>query len=264
MRPSPPDWNLPQGVSRELWDYAHDADVARRYDEVLAGTSLLAADLRFADRHFNKPGRLVDLGCGTARLLLPFAKRGFWAVGVDLSAEMLRIVGEKAAAAGLTVHRLQANLVQLDGLADATFDCAACLFSTLGMIHGDRARQQVVDHAYRLLRPGGVFVVHVHNRWFSLWDRAGRRWLLRDWLGLRATGEEKGTRPVPAHRGIAGLPLHHYTRREIVRQLERAGFAIIEVQPVGLGSDGRLSAPWWFGRLRAYGYLLAARKAKPS
>ena len=68
---------------------------------------------------------------------------------------------------------------------------------------------------------------------------------------------------MPAHRGIAGLALHHYSRREAVRLLEREGLAVIDVQPVGLGSDGRLAAPWWFSGLRAYGYLLAARKANP-
>jgi SAM-dependent methyltransferase len=257
------DWNLPPGVNRGLWDYVHDADLARQYDQVLAGTPLLAIDLAFAARHFPAPGRLLDLGCGTGRLLLPFAQRGFWGVGVDLSAEMLRIVGEKSAAAGVSVHRLQANLVVLDGLADASFDYAACLFSTLGMIRGDQNRRQVITHVHRLLRPGGIFVLHVHNRWFSLWDRAGRRWLARDVLGLRAAGEEKGTRPMPAHRGIAGLALHHYTRREVVQLLERQGLEVFDVQPVGLGSDGRLAATWCFGGLRAYGYLLAARKAHP-
>jgi SAM-dependent methyltransferase len=251
-----PDWNLPPGVSRGVWDYTRDTELARRYDASLAGTPLLTTDLEFAGRHFPTPGRLIDLGCGTGRLLLPFARRGFGVVGVDLSAEMLRIVGEKAAAASVTVHRLQANLVELDGLADATFDYAACLFSTLGMIRGDTARRHVIGHAFRLLRPGGILVLHVHNRWFSLWDRAGRRWLVRDFLGLREAGEEKGTRP-------AGLALHHYTRREIVRSLEQEGFAVIEVQPVGLGS-GRLAAAWWFSGLRAYGYLLAARKANPA
>ena len=35
---------------------------------------------------------------------------------------------------------------------------------------------------FRLLRPGGRFILHVHNRWFNAWDRSGRAWLLRDWL----------------------------------------------------------------------------------
>src|SRR4051812_36192288 len=213
MPPPPADWQLPPGVTRGLWDYLHDAALARGYDAALAGSALLDADVRFVERHCPRPGRLLDLGCGTGRLLLPLARRGYWVLGVDLSAEMLRVAGEKAAAAGVTVHRLQANLVELDSLAGGTFDHAACLFSTLGMVAGADNRRRVVAHAYRLLRPGGRFVLHVHNRWFNARDRAGRRWLLRDTLsalGGRATGD----RPMPAHQGVAGLALHHFTRRE--------------------------------------------------
>ena len=39
-----------------------------------------------------------------------------------------------------------------------------------------------------------------------------------------------------------------------------AGFRVVEVQPLSLRPDGRLPCPWCFGRLRAYGYLLAVEK----
>src|SRR5262249_49774870 len=133
----PADWQLPPGVSRGLWDYLHDAGLARGYDASLAGSPLLAVDLRFAEEHFPSQGRLVDLGCGTGRLAVSFSRRGFRTTAVDLSEEMLRAAGEKAAAAGVTVDRVQANLVELDSLRDGTFDYAACLFSTLGMVTGD-------------------------------------------------------------------------------------------------------------------------------
>src|SRR5436309_1278879 len=107
------DWQLPAGVTRGLWDYLHDPAVAQGYDDRLAGTPLLEVDLRFAERHFPTPGRLLDLGCGTGRLLVPFARRGFSVVGVDLSEEMLRAAAAKAAAAGVTVGLVKANLVEL-------------------------------------------------------------------------------------------------------------------------------------------------------
>jgi SAM-dependent methyltransferase len=159
----------------------------------------------------------------------------------------------------VVVHWLKANLVELDGLADQSFDYAACLFSTLGMVAGAAPRRRVVGHVYRLLRPGGQFVLHVHNRWFNFWDAPGRRWLVKDvvasWLG-----KEGGNRGMPAHQGLAGLTLHHFTRREAVRLLRGLGFRVREVRPLGLGPDGRLTWPWWFGWLRAYGYLLAAER----
>ncbi len=257
---SPPDWQLPPGVSRGLWDYLHDPAIARHYDERLAGTPLLEVDRRFAERHFSHPGRLIDLGCGTGRLLLPFARRGYWVLGVDLSAEMLGVAREKAAAAGAAVHLLRANLTELDALRGASFDYAVCLFSTLGMVTGPGMRERVVGHAWRLLRPGGRFVLHVHNIWFNAWDRGGRAWLLRDRLKALRGAASAGDRVMPPHQGVAGLTLHLFTRREAIRLLSAAGFRVVGVRPVGLGPAGRLRWPYWFGWLRAYGYLLAAEK----
>jgi SAM-dependent methyltransferase len=257
---SPADWQLPPGVTRGVWDYVHDAALARAYDASLAGSPLLDADVRFAERHFPSPGRLVDLGCGTGRLLVAFARNGFQTVGVDLSAEMLRVAGEKARQAGVVVHRVQANIVELDGLRDGSFDHAACLFSTLGMVSGARERRQVIGHVHRLLRPGGRFVLHVHNRWFSLWDRQGRRWLAVDLFKSLFRRQGAGDRAMPVHQGIAGLSLRLFTRGEALRLLRDVGFRILEVRAVSLRDTGELPWPWLFGWLRAYGYLIAAER----
>lgn len=260
MPKSPPaDWQLPAGVNRGLWDYLHDAALARGYEASLAGSSLFEVDQRFVLQHCPQPGRLLDLGCGTGRLLRTMAARGWWTLGVDLSAEMLRVAADEAMSAGVPVQLLHANIAELDGLADRSFDAVACLFSTLGMVMGGATRRRAIAHAFRLLRPGGRFILHVHNLWFNAWDRAGRAWLLRD--RLRAwTGGAGGDRVMPVHQGIAGLTLHLFTRREICRMLTDAGFRLLEVRPISLRPDGRLPCPAWFGWLRACGYLLAAER----
>ncbi len=260
MSPSPADWELPPGVTRGLWDYLHNPAIARHYDGSLAGSALLDADVRFATRWFDQPGRLIDLGCGTGRLLVPFARRGYRVLGVDLAEEMLRVASEKAVAAGVEVALLQANLVELDALCDQSFDYAACLFSTLGMIAGEEERRHMVGHVFRLLRPGGRFVLHVHNRWFNLRDARGRGWLATEALHRLLRQEATGDRVMPAHQGIAGLALHHFTRREIVHLLRHTGFVVREVRPVGLSASGFLAWPRWFAWLRAYGYLIAAER----
>lgn len=250
----PPDWQLPTGVTGGLWDYLHDPEIAQRYDERLQGSPLLEADVAFCERHFAPPGRLLDLGCGTGRLLIPFAQRGFTVTGVDLSEEMLRVASAKAAASGVVVELHQANVVELEDFADESFDWATCLFSTLGMVSGADARLQMVRHVHRLLRPGGRFVLHVHNRWANLWNPQGRRWLLRDLL--RGSGDVL----MPAHQGIAGLTLHVFTRTEVVRLLTRVGFRVREVLPLGFGAGCRLPSPWWMPGVRAIGYLLAVER----
>jgi SAM-dependent methyltransferase len=239
-----PDWKLPPGTDRGLWDYVSSERVAREYDAALAGTPLLDLDIQFAQRHFPTPGRLIDLGCGTGRLLLAFAARGYACLGVDLSAAMLAVVNEKAARAGLAVAVLKANLVELDEVPAATFDYAACLFSTLGMIRGEENRRRFLGQVRRILKPGGVFVLHAHNARY----RFGR------WLGRR--GPEKGDRTMPQHRGGAELTIHHYTRGELLGELKRAGFRMREV--VSVATTGRLAMPWFLPATRAYGYLVAA------
>jgi ubiquinone/menaquinone biosynthesis C-methylase UbiE len=247
-------------VSRETWDYIHSPELASGYDAHVAGASLFSADLEFARSHFAGPGRLIDLGCGTGRLLLDFAARGFDVTGVDLSEEMLRVAAAKAAQAGLPVQLLKANLVELNALPDAAFDYAACMFSTLGMIEGGGQRGQTIAHVYRLLRPGGKFLLHVHNRWFHFWDKQGRKWLFRDLVRSLLGRKGAGDRSMPAHQGLVGLKLHHFTRREAKGLLANAGFRVAEVKPLSLRPDARLLCAAWFGWLRASGYLLLAVK----
>ncbi len=241
-----PDWQLPAGTDRGLWDYVSSRRVADEYDAALAGTPLLAVDLAFAERHFPAPGTVIDLGCGTGRLLMRLAPRGFDGLGVDLSAAMLDVLREKAAAAHLPITTLKANLVELDGVPAASRDYAACLFSTLGMIRGRDNRAAFLNHVHRILKPGGVFVVHAHNVRFKLGFGLGRR------------GGAAGDRTMPQHRGGADLTLHHYTRRELLDELTAAGFTPRELQPVSTRADGKLPAPWLLPGVRAYGYLVAA------
>jgi ubiquinone/menaquinone biosynthesis C-methylase UbiE len=157
---------------------------------------------------------------------------------------MLAVVNEKAACAGLAVAVLRANLVELDEVPAATFDYAACLFSTLGMIRGQENRRRFLGHVRRILQPGGVFVLHAHNARY----RFGR--------GLGRRGPEKGDRTMPQHRGGAELTIHHYTRGELLGDLKAAGFRVREVLPVS--TEGPLAMSWLLPATRAYGYLVAA------
>ncbi|MGL6095806.1 MAG: class I SAM-dependent methyltransferase [Fimbriiglobus sp.] len=246
-----PDWQLPAGVDHGLWDYLHSGEMVGGYDAQMAGSPLAAADVRFCEAAFGRPGRLVDLGCGTGRLGVHFAALGFDCVGVDLSTEMLRQAERNAAAAGVTVRFLEANLVDLTGLPDGDFDHAACLFSTLGMVRGADNRAAAVRAAFRVLKPGGRFVIHAHNRFFR---GLGWRRTARELWKLTVGSADAGDITMPQGYGGAPLTLHHFHRAEIVRLLESAGFAVERVEAVteAGGPAGSVRA--------AYGFLVLARK----
>src|SRR5262245_15858152 len=171
----PPAWRLPVGVNVSLWEYVHTPRLAAEEDAYFAGHPLFEADARILDERFVTPGRLVDLGCGAGRHAIRFASRGFHVVAVDLSNSMLQTVRRKSGHQGVDLLTIQSNLCRLGCLSDRSFDFALSMFSTLGMIRGTDARRRALGEAFRVLRPGGRFAIHVHNLWLNLRDPQGRR-----------------------------------------------------------------------------------------
>src|SRR5689334_14284316 len=63
-----PDWRLPPGVTRALWEYVHEPRIAQEYDCSLVSSGLVQFDETVVTEAFHLPGKLIDLGCGTGRL----------------------------------------------------------------------------------------------------------------------------------------------------------------------------------------------------
>ncbi len=241
----PPDWQLPPGVSPGTWDYAHQHSIASQYDAFLAGTPLAANDLAWL-LPFLPPaaadgaGYILDLGCGNGRTAIPLRQAGYRVMGVDLSLPMLNGLQAAAGHAGVTIPGIHANLVQLNGFRDAVADHAVCLFSTLGMIRGRHHRLQFLRHVARVVRPPGVFVVHVHNRRAWLLDPGGMRRLLVNWWRSKWTAEEFGDSVYP-YRSLADMFLHVFSARELRRDLRQAGWRVTHWLRVSVTGERLLS-----------------------
>lgn len=255
--PQRPQWQLPPGVTRGMWDYAHTESIATDYDAYFTGTQLFELDEAILRRHFTTPGLVADLGCGTARALVPLVKRGFRGLAVDLSEPMLKVVREKVEKEQLDITCVRANLVELDCIADGAVDYCISLFSTLGMIRGRENRHKALLHTRRILKPGGKFVLHVHNYWYNLYDPGGPWWVLEGyWRGLIRRDIEPGDKFF-FYRGVSNMFLHVFTWREIRRALRRAGFRILDTVYLDPQRHRALRAPWLAGNLRANGWIIA-------
>jgi SAM-dependent methyltransferase len=255
----PPPWRLPEGVNASLWQYAHTPRLADEEDTYFQDHPLLQADAEALDARFVAPGPLADLGCGTGRLALRFARRGFPVVAVDLSFAMLRAVLGKARAEGLKVLGVRANLCRLGALPDRSFVYALMMFSTLGMIRGVRPRRAALAEAFRLLQPGGRLALHAHNLWLNLRDPQGRRWLLGQ-LGKLLVGADDAADRRMTYRGIPNLEVHLYRWSELRRDLRRAGFRIEEVLPIDEVHARPVTLAWLGHGFRAGGWIVFARR----
>jgi len=119
----------------------------KRYHRFLDASELDAA------RPYVEGRQVLEVGCGTGLVLEPLAAMASKAVGLDVSAGMLR----KAADRNLDVVQASATDIPFP---DHSFDCVVS-FKVLA--HIERIREAVGECA-RVTRPGGHMVLEFYNK----------------------------------------------------------------------------------------------------
>lgn len=121
-------------------------------------------------------GALLDVGCGFGRHAIPLAAAGFRVTGVDRSATLLDEARRRAGASDDGPAFVNADYRELP-FADASFDAAINLYSSLGYL-GDEEDTQVLAEVARVLRPGGRLVIETMHRDLLVRIFAERGWRL--------------------------------------------------------------------------------------
>lgn len=108
-------------------------------------------------------GPLLELGCGTGRLLLSLARAGFAITGVDLSTEMLGIARKKVETAGLAgrVTLVQANMSEVK--LEQRFQLAFIAINSFMHLTTMEDQMAALQAWHRLLAPGGLLIIDVDN-----------------------------------------------------------------------------------------------------
>jgi SAM-dependent methyltransferase len=108
-------------------------------------------------------GKILELACGSGRVLLPLAQDGYAVTGVDTSAAMLAIARDRLQESGLSAR---ATLVQQDVSAlnlGQKFRLAFIALGSFGHIATRKTQRLTLAAVRAHLSPGGTFIVDISN-----------------------------------------------------------------------------------------------------
>lgn len=116
------------------------------------------------DYYDTNPQLVCELACGTGNLTLPLAARGYEMIGLDLSADMLSVAREKAAAANQNILFLNQDMTKLDlyGAVDAVL----CLIDGINYVLAPQALSAMFQKIKTcFLNPGGIVIFDISTEY---------------------------------------------------------------------------------------------------
>ncbi len=192
---------------------------------------------------------ILELGCGTGRLLAPLAVNGHTVTGVDISPALLAVAADKisALAASGSVDLVRADMRSLD-LPCRDYAFAFCTSNTLMHLTSAQEQLQALRSVHRHLRPQGTLLIDLFNpdvarltaanglqELADHWtDAAGAqvvKWVVRtvDWaeqLQETVFTYEETLPDGSSRRTVCPFVLRFLWRNEAELMLEAAGFSV--------------------------------------
>ncbi|MCC7354107.1 MAG: class I SAM-dependent methyltransferase [Anaerolineae bacterium] len=116
---------------------------------------------------------ILELACGTGRLVIPLAEAGFKVYGVDLSESMLAVCRRKVEERHLA-DRVHLTLANMADFALSHQDFALAYIPVRSFMHLFTQRDQLscLQRVHDHLRPGGYFIVDVYAPHFGILAQA--------------------------------------------------------------------------------------------
>lgn len=109
-----------------------------------------------------KPSLLLDLACGTGKLTIELASRGYDMTGIDISPDMLSVASENAKADGHDILFLCQDMCdfELYGTVDAIYSC----FDSLNYLLEPSELSKCFSLVHNYLDPNGIFIFDMNTR----------------------------------------------------------------------------------------------------
>jgi SAM-dependent methyltransferase len=143
------------------YETKYERVLAQSYDAVYRVARDPSGDVDFyveQARRFGGP--VLELGCGTGRILLPTAKTGVECVGLDASPEMLAVLASKSPSENVKVVE---GRVEDFELGEGRFQLITAPFRVMQHMLDVETQLAMLNNVRRHLAPGGVFVFDVFD-----------------------------------------------------------------------------------------------------
>jgi demethylmenaquinone methyltransferase / 2-methoxy-6-polyprenyl-1,4-benzoquinol methylase len=186
-----------------------------------------------------KPQRVLDLGCGTGDLSINIARLAGEEVeitGLDYSPPMLARARQKAVRAGVAkkVAFIHGEASRLP-FADAYFDVVGISFAFRNLTYKNPLSRSHLAEVYRVLRPGGRYVIVESSQPENRFVRGLFQLYLRAFVkpvGILLSGNRG------AYRYLVESAARFYSPREVQEMLVTAGFRDVTYRPLLFGAAG--------------------------
>lgn len=203
-----------------------------------------------------KPGmRVFDAMMGRGRHAIRYAKRGCHVWGNDLNPHMVEHAKKSAKYLDAKMRFSALDATKLRGVPSDHFDATIAMFSALGTIPGSANRQKAMREFARVTKPGGLIIVHAHNRLDTFFKPAFWDWVFKSYLrpGKLETGDM-----VTSYNELKDMFNHFYSPREFRRSFAAAGIDVMEEQYMDYQGRRFLKGP--LRALFADGFIFIGRK----
>jgi SAM-dependent methyltransferase len=224
----------------EYYDYAHD-----KKDDIPF----------FLDYARQCGSPILELACGTGRVIVPVAEAGYRVTGIDMAPGMLSICRERVERLGLAdrVTLVQADMAGFD-LPEKEFALAYVPLRSFSHLFTQEGQLACLQRTWEHLRPGGLFIVVAFalNHSVITEDKEGSLRLLREFelpdkhhvvqrqrfvrydpkdqiLYFEFIFEEHDTAGALLRERTVPMDMRYTSRYELALLMERVGFEVVDV-----------------------------------
>lgn len=139
------------------YDYPQFYDLAFRDETQPEADFIKAACRKFAERPVR---RMLEAGCGSGRLVVELARRGYFVAGFDTNEKSLAYLRRRLARANLRADVFTADMA--DFRVTKPVDVLLNTFNTFRHLTTESAAESHLRCVSDSLRPGGLFILGMH------------------------------------------------------------------------------------------------------